>query len=98
MQYVLSKIVKPKLIPKIDFSEGIDEENATIVVIPTIIKTREKVKELMHKLEVFYIANKSENLYFTLLGDCSESDKEQEEFDQEVLEEGLKQAEELNKK
>ena len=30
----------------------------------------------MKKLEVFYIANKSENLYFTLLGDCSESSKE----------------------
>ena len=98
MQYVLSKIVKPKLIPKIDFSEGIDEENATIVVIPTILKTKEKVEELMHKLEVFYIANKSENLYFALLGDCSESDQKEEKYDTEVIKEGIKQTEELNKK
>ena len=81
MQYILSKVEKPKIIPKIDFSEGIDEENTTIVVIPTILKTREKVKELMHKLEVFYIANKSENLYFALLGDCSESNQKEEKFD-----------------
>ena len=98
IQFVLSKIVKPKLIPKIDFSNGIDKENTTIVVIPTILKTRKKVQELMRKLEVFYIANKSENLYFALLGDCSESSKKEEAFDKEVIEEGLSQCKYLNEK
>ena len=67
-QYILSKIVKPKLIPKLDFQNGIPEKYKTMVVVPTIVKSKEKVKELMGKLEVYYIANKSENLYFTLLG------------------------------
>lgn len=98
MQYVLSKFVKPKSIPKIDFYNGIDEENATMVVIPTILKSREKVKELMKKMEVFYLANKSDNLYFCLLGDCSESNKKEEDFDKEIIDEGLKQVEILNKK
>ena len=52
----------------------------------------------MRKLEVFYIANKSPNLYFALLGDCSESDKKEEKFDEEVVAEGLKQVKLLNKK
>ena len=69
-----------------------------MVVIPTIIKSKEKVKELMKKLEVYYLANKSENLYFTLLGDCSQSDKREEEFDKEVIEEGRKEVKRLNKK
>ena len=98
IQYVLNKIVKPKLIPKLDFSEGIDEQNSTMVVIPTILKSKEKVKELMGKLEVFYIANKSKNIYFTLLGDCSQSENKEEEFDKEVMEEGKNQVKELNKK
>ena len=98
IQFILSKIIKPKLIPKIDFSKGIDEENSTIVVIPTILKTKQKVQDLMRKLEVFYIENKSENLYFALLGDCSESSKKEEDFDSEVIEEGIKQCELLNKK
>ena len=98
IQYILGKIVKPKIIPKIDFSKGIDKENATFVVIPTIIKTREKVKELFEKLEVFYLANKSENLYFALLGDCSESNSREEKFDKEVEEEGIKQVNILNEK
>ena len=98
IQYILGKTVKPKLIPKMDFYNGITPENATFVVIPTIIKTKEKVRELFRKLEVFYLANKSENLYFAVLGDCSESDFQEEEFDKEVIEEGLEQVENLNKK
>ena len=98
MQYILSKIVKPKPIPKIDFSKGIDEKHACMVVIPTILKNKEKVKEFMHKLEVYYIANQSENLYFTLLGDCSESSMKEEKWDHEVIETGMQLVETLNKK
>ena len=99
VQYILGKIVKPKLIPKLDFqNEGIPEEYATFVVIPTILKSKEKVSELMKKLEIYYLANKSENLYFALLGDCSSGENKEEKFDKEVIEEGLKQVENLNKK
>ncbi|MCI9063953.1 MAG: hypothetical protein HFJ17_05065 [Clostridia bacterium] len=97
-QYVLSKFVKPRIIPKIDFYNGIDKENTTMVVIPTIIKTKEKVQELMKKMEIFYLANKSDNLYFCLLGDCSESKRQVEEYDDQVMEEGKVQCEILNKK
>lgn len=98
IQYILSKIVKPKMIPKLDYIHGIDEEHKTMVIIPTILKNKEKVQELMRKLEVFYLANQSENLYFTLLGDCSESNKRQEEIDQEIIQEGEKLVEQLNNK
>ena len=98
ISYILSKVVKPKLIPKMDFTKGINKENSTMVVIPTIINSKEKVGSLIKKLEVYYLANKSENLYFCLLGDCSESDKEEEKFDLEVIEEGKKQVKILNKK
>ena len=98
LQYILSKIVKPKLIPKLDFEKGINKENQTMVVIPTIVNSKEKVQELMRKLEVYYLANQSKNLYFTLLGDCSQSQKKEEDFDQEVIEEGRKQVERLNEK
>ena len=98
IQYILNKIIKPKTIPKLNLYNGINKENTTMVVIPTILKNKEKVKELMKKLEVFYLANKSENLYFCLLGDASESNQKIEEFDQEIVEEGKIQAEILNKK
>jgi len=98
IQYMLSKIIKPKLIPKMDVSKGIDEKSATMVVIPTILKSKEKVQELVRKLEVYYLANKTENLYFTLLGDVSESAKREEDFDIEIMEEGKKLIENLSRK
>ena len=98
IQNILNKVVKPKIMPKIDFSEGIDKKNSTIVVIPTIVKSREKVKEMMENLERYYLANKSKNLYFALLGDCSQSKNENEEFDKEVIQEGKEQVQKLNKK
>ena len=98
IQYILSKIVKPKVIPKLDFSNGIDKQNSTMVIIPTIVNSKEKVQELMKKLEVYYLANKSENLYFTLLGDCTQSTRKEEKFDEEIVEEGKKLVRELNNK
>ena len=98
IQYILGKIIKPKIIPKMELANGITKENATFVVIPTITKTKGKVQELFGKMEVFYLANKSQNLYFALLGDCSESTTKDEKFDKEVIEEGLKQVVLLNEK
>lgn len=98
IQYILGKAVKPKLIPKMDLKDGINKENATFVVIPTIIKSKEKVKELFQKMEVYYLANKTKNLYFAVLGDCSESDVKDEKFDKDVEEEGLKEVKRLNAK
>ena len=98
IQYVLSKIVKPKLLPKIDLQNKITKEQATMVVIPTIIDSNKKVEEMFKKLEVYYLANKSDNLYFTLLGDCKPSKIEKRKGDKEIVLAGIHCANELNKK
>lgn len=98
LQAILSKIVKPKLLPKMDYSSGIPEELATMVIVPTIVDSKEKVKDLMGKLEVFYLANQSKNLYFTLLGDAKASSKEVEAFDEEIVQMGRQEVDRLNKK
>lgn len=97
INYILSKIIKPKLLPKLDFIKGVPKEYSTIVVIPTILKDKNQVKNLMKKLEVYYLANKSKNIYFTLLGDCTSSKNEIETYDEEIIKEGLKETEKLNK-
>lgn len=66
-QTVLSKCVKPKQIPKMDFSLGVPKEYTTMIVIPSIVKTGEDIKKVFEKLEVYYLANKSENIYLTAL-------------------------------
>lgn len=97
-QYILSKCVKPKLIPKLYFRADIPEEYATMVVIPTILDSLKKVEDMFNNLEVFYLANKSKNIYFTLLGDCTSSDKEEEIFDKDIIKKGKELIEKLNNK
>lgn len=98
INYILVKTVKPTLIPKLDLEGGIPEEYSTMVIIPTILDSEKKVKELVCKMEVYFLANKSENLYFTLLGDCTSSSNQNEEFDNKIIETGSKEIEKLNKK
>ena len=76
----------------------ITKEQATMVVIPTIIESKEKVEEMFRKLEVYFLANKSDNLYFTLLGDCKPSKIERRTQDKEIAITGIKLVNELNKK
>ena len=95
-QYILGKLVKPKIIPKLDYIDGVPEESATFVVIPTILNSSKKVKQLMERLEVYYMANKSDNLYFALLGDVTAGKNEKEPFDDEVIKAGLEEVKRLN--
>ena len=96
--YIMSKFKNPTMIPKLNFDKGIPEDKATFVVIPTILKTKEKVKEMFEKLEVYYLANKSKNLYFALLGDCTEENVKVKDEDYEVISTGLDICEKLNEK
>ena len=98
IQYILSKTIQVKIIPKMNYINGIPEEMATFVVIPTILNKKEKVEELIKKLEVFYLANKSENMYFAVLGDCSSSTKKEEDYDTEIIETGIEKIQKLNEK
>ena len=99
LQYVLSKAVKPKILPKLDFQDnGIPKKYATMCVIPALLKDENDVAEFMHKLEVYYLANKSDNLYFTLLGDCTSEKSERKSVDEKIAETGRKCVKELNGK
>ena len=85
-------------IQKLDYSKGIPKESRTMVVIPTIVSDKDKIKEMFDKLETFYIINKSNNLYFTLLGDAKASNEEIMDYDKEISEYGIEYAKKLNEK
>lgn len=95
---IYSKVYKPKLLPKIEFKEGIPEKCKTFLVIPTLITNKKRVKELAENLETHYLSNKEKNIYFGIIGDFADSEKEEMEDDHEITEEGLKWINKLNEK
>lgn len=81
-----------------DFTDGIPKKYSTMIVIPTILKSADDVRKVFQKLEVYYLANKSENIYCTALGDCTSSTKAKENIDNEIVNTGVYEADRLNKK
>ena len=95
---ILIETVPTTHMPKLDYSKGIPNDSQTMVVIPTIISSEEKIKKMFDNLESFYLINKTDNLYFTLLGDAKQEKKETTEYDSKIAKFGEEYAEKLNKK
>jgi uncharacterized membrane protein YoaK (UPF0700 family) len=95
---VLRFLHAPRSTFKLKFEDGIPKEYATMVIIPTIIKNVQKINAMFDKLEIYYLSNLSDNLYFTLLGDCSSGDTKKTSFDDDLAEAGLSKVKELNEK
>ena len=98
INYLIRKIVKPKLLPRFNFSKSVDELNKTYIVMPTIISSLDKLDKMIEKMEVTYLSNRSENIYYMLLGDCVASDSKTIKMDEDIVEYAKKRLDELNKK
>ena len=56
--WLLGKLHKPMGTFKIKFKDGlIPQEYATMVIMPTILKNKEKTIELLEQLEIYYLSN-----------------------------------------
>ena len=95
---ILTSRVPTYFIPKLDYSKGIPNTAKTMVVIPTIISNTKKIKEMFDTLESFYLVNKTDNLYFTLLGDVKAANEAVMDYDKEISEFGEEYARKLNEK
>ncbi len=68
--------VKPKLLPRLDFSLGIPDDCRTLITVPTMIASKLEIEEDVEALEIRFLANKGKNLYFSLLTDFTDADVE----------------------
>jgi len=69
---LITRVLRPRVIPKLEFKHGIPKEAKTVVVVPTLLPDAERVRELFEQLEVYYLANAMDHLYFALLGDFTD--------------------------
>ncbi|MGI6449687.1 MAG: GH36-type glycosyl hydrolase domain-containing protein [Desulfitobacteriia bacterium] len=98
VNWVFCRVLPASFLPKLDFSSGIPEEYKTIVVIPAIFNDAEKVREQLRQLEVHYLNNQDKNLYFALLGDFCDAEKETMPGDEQIIAVGIKGVQKLNAK
>jgi cellobiose phosphorylase len=98
LNWLMTQLAVPRLLPRMDLSQGIPAELRTLVVVPTMLTSRENVAELVEAMEVRFLANRDENLHFALLSDFRDAAQEDMAEDTQLLDLAQSGIEGLNKK
>ena len=69
----IPRLVPPRLLPKMEFQEGIPRECSTLVAIPALLTSAEETEALLRQLEQHYLSTLDENLHFALLTDFADA-------------------------
>ena len=90
--------VRPKPLPKMNFTKGIPAGNMTAVVVPTIIGSKDQTEKILEDLEVRYLANRDRHLLFALLTDFKDAPSETMDDDDMLISFVRSGIKELNQK
>lgn len=85
VNWVTTLLTTPRPLPRMDFSLGIPTEASTVVVVPTMLFTRENIDNLCESLEVRFLANRDAHLRFCLLTDFADAQTESLPHEAELL-------------
>ena len=77
-------LLPPRVLPKLDFSEDIPEDCVTLVAVPSLLLSETQVHGLALDLEIRYLANRDPHLHFALLTDLPDSDERVDDRDRLV--------------
>jgi cyclic beta-1,2-glucan synthetase len=82
---LVTMIVPPRLLSKLDLAGGVPAEMRTMVVVPSLLTSHEGIEESIERLQVHFLANPGGHLHFALLTDWKDAAHEQLPGDEELL-------------
>jgi hypothetical protein len=74
MNYLVTSLLAAEILPKLDFSEAVPANCATLIAVPTLLLNEEQVRGLVENLEVRFLGNHDPNVHFALVSDLPDSD------------------------
>jgi cellobiose phosphorylase len=98
VNWLATILVTPHPLPRMDFSRGIPSGSRALVVVPTMLTSAGNIESLVEALEVRFLANRDENLYFSLLTDFRDAQQETLPEDGPLLQLAAQKIDELNRK
>jgi cyclic beta-1,2-glucan synthetase len=97
VNYLFTRLLPAQTLPKMDFeAEGIPDAFRTLVVVPMMLANEETIRLEVEKLEIRYLANKENNLLFSLFTDYTDSPTPTREDDASLLDTACTCINELN--
>ncbi|MBI3744938.1 MAG: hypothetical protein HY264_00125 [Chloroflexi bacterium] len=82
---LVTNVLGPRPLPRLDLDEGVPTAMRTLVVVPTLLTSADAVEGLVGQLEVHYLGNTEGDLRFALLTDWRDAPTEHVEGDDELL-------------
>ncbi|RYY44869.1 MAG: cyclic beta 1-2 glucan synthetase, partial [Chitinophagaceae bacterium] len=96
--WLATLIVPPRQLPRMNFSTGIPQDCRTLVVVPSMLVNKVQAEKLVEELEVRFLANRDENLFFALLTDFKDAAEQMLPGDKELIYTAQAGIENLNRK
>ena len=96
INWVVCKVKKTAVFPRLELKDGIPDSMITMVVIPALLSDKKRVTQLLENMENHYLANKERNLYFALIGALKDSEHQNNSDDMSVVQEAFNRIEALN--
>ncbi len=96
VNWIVTLLSAPHPLPRMDFSDGISPEFLTLVVVPAMLSSTRHIDRLVEALEVRWLANRDENLFFGLLTDLPDAAEEIRPLDAALTQHARHKIEELN--
>jgi cyclic beta-1,2-glucan synthetase len=82
---VLTRSLRPQILPGLELRDGVPASLRTMVVVPTLLTSRDAIESQLQRLEVHYVASAKGELHFALLSDWLDADSEIIPGDTELL-------------
>lgn len=98
INFGLSKLIPPHILPKLSFETELPKECKTLVIIPSMLSSEETIRDITNRLEIHYLANKDPSLHFGLFVDYIDAPQKQMNNDEILLKAAVKGIKELEEK
>src|ERR1700689_865150 len=82
---VVADLFGPRTLARLELRDGVPEDFRTVIVVPTLLTSRDAIKEQVERLEIHYLANIDGDLRFALLTDWVDAVTETLPGDDELL-------------
>lgn len=93
---IVALFVEPRRLVGYEYKDGVPADARTLVVVPTLIASRDDVEDGLRNLEIHHLSNIHGACHFALLSDWTDSSVEQSDADTELLDFARKRLAELN--
>ncbi|MEJ7673945.1 MAG: hypothetical protein WKF59_14915 [Chitinophagaceae bacterium] len=98
INWLVTLLASPHILPRMDFSKGIPRQYRTLVAVPTMLTDTKETDDLLEALEVRFLANRDVSLHYALVTDFKDAVKEMLPEDEHLLQSAKNKIIELNKK